>query len=316
MTFSRPLFAPRTAAAFLAFFAALAAWPKAQAPQCSANAANVANLRLNGQAEAVGDVVVTCTGGTPTATGQIVPGFNFTVTDFASVPITSRLLTSNWSEALLLVDETPAASQLACTGTCSIQGTGTGSGTYSGVQGRPNIFQAQQSNANVLTFTNVPFDPPGVNGGVRIFRFTNVRVNASSLNVQAQVTLSLTIIGTTSLAVNPSQAVVATAFTPLNVTLKGVQTGANGLAQFALSFTESYASSFKTRTTATDSGISPPPANQSTPNQFLPSSETHFYNSALPFAEGRGNLGTAGLADNGTRLGLVTVPGNSGRESL
>ena len=144
MTFSRPC------ALFLVpLFAALAA--AQTAPQCFMNAANVANVRVTGEAEPVGDLVVSCTGGSPTQASQLVPTYNFTLTS-ASAPITSRLLTSNWSEALLLVDEPPAASQLPCTGTCSIQGTGTGSGTYSGVQGRPNIFQAQQSNQNVLTF--------------------------------------------------------------------------------------------------------------------------------------------------------------------
>ena len=307
MTFSRPLFAPRTAAAFLAFFAALGL-AQAQAPQCSANAANVANLRLNGQAEAVGDVVVTCTGGTPTVTGQTVPGFNFTLT--STVPITSRLLASTWSEALLLVDEPPPASQLACTlpsGNCTVQGTGNGQGTYNGTTGRPNIFQAQQLSQNSITYPGVPFDPPGA-GGARIFRFTNVRVNPSSLASQAQVAISVSITGGTTINVSPSQIAVGSTVTPVNVTEKGVQMGANGLAQFTLEFTESNASTFKTRSTAVDQSTSPAPANQNTPNQFFPGVETHFFNSALPFVSGRGNLGAAGLADNGTRL-LVSFTG-------
>ena len=301
MTFSRLLFSPRTAAAFLAFFAALGL-AQAQAPQCSANAANVANLRLNGQAEAVGDVVVTCTGGTPTATGQTVPGFNFTLT--STVPITSRLLGGTWSEALLLVDEPPQASQLACTapsGSCSVQGTGNGQGTYSGSTGRPNIFQAQQLSQNSITYPGVPFDPPGA-GGSRIFRFTNVRVNPSSLASQAQVSISVSITGGTTINVSPSQIAVGATVTPVTVTQKGVQMGANGLAQFVLEFTESNASTFKTRSTAVDPSTSPAPANQNTPNQFFPGVETHFFNSALPFVSGRGSLGAAGLADNGTRL--------------
>ncbi len=301
MTFSRLLFSPRTAAAFLAFFAALGL-AQAQAPQCSANAANVANLRLNGQAEAVGDVVVTCTGGTPTATGQTVPGFNFTLT--STVPITSKLLGGTWSEALLLVDEPPQASQLACTapgGSCSVQGTGNGQGTYSGSTGRPNIFQAQQLSQNSITYPGVPFDSPGA-GGSRIFRFTNVRVNPSSLASQAQVSISVSITGGTTINVSPSQIAVGATVTPVTVTQKGVQMGANGLAQFVLEFTESNASTFKTRSTAVDPSTSPAPANQNTPNQFFPAVETHFFNSALPFVSGRGSLGAAGLADNGTRL--------------
>lgn len=307
MTFSRPLLAPRTTAAFLAFFAGLSL-AQAQAPQCSANAANVANLRLNGQAEAVGDVVVSCTGGTPTVTGQTVPGFNFTLT--STVPITSRLLSGTWSEALLLVDEPPPASQLACTapnGNCTVQGTGNGQGTYSGAAGRPNIFQAQQLSQTSITYPGVPFDPPGA-GGTRIFRFTNIRVNPSSLASQAQVSISVSITGGTTINVSPSQIAVGATVTPVTVTEKGVQMGANGLAQFVIEFTESNASTFKTRSTAVDQSTSPAPANQNTPNQFFPGVETHFFNSALPFVSGRGNLGAAGLADNGTRL-LVSFPG-------
>ena len=278
----------------------------AQAPQCSMNASVVANLRITGEAEPVGDLLVTCTGGTPTPIGQTVPGFNITVTS-PSAPITSRLLAPNWSEALLIVDEPAEASQLACTtptGNCLIQGTGTGANTYSGAQGRPNIFQAQQNNQSTLSFLGVPFDPPGA-GGVRIFRFTNIRVNPSSLAVQVQVALSISITGAVNIPVNPPQVVVATGSAPLNVIPKGVQTGVNGLAQFTLTFTEGYASAFKTRSTATDPATSPAPVNQSIPNQFLPGVETHFYNSALPFVSGRGNLGQSGLADSGTRFLVV-----------
>ncbi len=194
----------------------------------TANAANIANLRLNSEAEAVGDVVVTCTGGTPTATGQVVPGFNFTLT--ATVPITSRLLGGTWSEALALVDEPPPASQQACatpSGNCAVQGTGNGQGTYSGATGRPNIFQAQQLSQNSITYPGVPFDPPGA-GGTRIFRFTNVRVNPSSLAAQAQVSITVSITGGTTINVSPSQIAVGSTVTPVSVTEKGVMMGANG----------------------------------------------------------------------------------------
>ena len=101
---------------------------------------------------------------------------------------------------------------------------------------------------------------------------------------------------------------VATAFTPLNVTLKGVQTGANGLAQFALSFTESYASAFKTRTTATDPAPRLRLPIKTRPTSFFRVRKRISTIVLCRSSKDRGNLGTAGLADNGTRL-MVTFTG-------
>jgi uncharacterized protein (TIGR03437 family) len=294
-------FSPRSVLFGLVLLAALAA-AQPVGPQCSLNAASVASIRGNGEAEPLSDLVLTCSGGTPTAAGVTVPGFNFTVT--ASVPITSRLLAPNWSEALLLADEPSPGSQLACPapgGTCATSGNGNGMGTYNGSAGHPNVFQGQQTSQNAVTFPGVPFDPPAP-GGSRIFRITNIRVNPSALAAQAQIPLAVTITGAVTIPVSPSQTVAGTTFTAVTVAQKGVQTGANGLAQFSLSFTESFPSAFRTRSSAVDPVTSPAPANQATPNQFLPGVETHFYNSSLPFTQGRGNLGLAGLADNGTRL--------------
>jgi hypothetical protein len=66
-------------------------------------------------------------------------------------PISSRLLAPGWSEALLLVDEPTQATQVVCTnssGTCNLQGNGTGLGTYDGNIGRANVYQGQPVAAN------------------------------------------------------------------------------------------------------------------------------------------------------------------------
>src|SRR5262245_13226162 len=69
---------------------------------CSANAAVPPTLRAEGLTEFVGDLVLTCTGGTPIAAGVALPKLNIAV--FFSTGVTSRVLVSPWSEALMLID--------------------------------------------------------------------------------------------------------------------------------------------------------------------------------------------------------------------
>src|SRR6266699_4705156 len=161
----------------------------AQTPfQCFANGV-ATPARAEVLAELVGDLIVTCVGGTPTAQGSAVPSVNIQV--FLNTAVTSKLLAGNWSEALLLIDEpTPAAQRMCGTsgdvesqpGTCTVTGTGTGAGVYSGATARPNVFQATQAASNSLLWTGVPVDPPG-NSGSRVIRITNIRANASALGV-------------------------------------------------------------------------------------------------------------------------------------
>src|SRR5262249_52819010 len=135
---------------------------------CSANVAAPPTVRAEGTTELTGDIVVTCTGGTPTVSGVDVPTVNFTV--FMNTAVTSRLFAQNSaaSNALLLIDEPHGATAqidstfLACPSAksgCTIQGTGSGIGTYSGASGRFNIFQGVVS-GNQVTFFGVPVDPP------------------------------------------------------------------------------------------------------------------------------------------------------------
>ena len=270
----------------------------AQVPlRCSLDAATTALLRSTGATEATSDLIVTCTGGAPTALGQAVPPTTFTFTSNAGV--TSRQIGSGL-EALMLAEEPAPSIQSACaSGACTVLGTGTGVGTYDGSTGHPNIFQGAQAGANAVTFSSIPLDPPGSTSS-RTLRFTNLKVDATSVSAGSPVTFSMSVAQNPQLIISNALALVGTTKVPLMVTSSGVQTGANGLAQFNVSFTEGFPSVFRTRTIAVDPSTSPPPGNQNSPGQYFPGSETQFYNSSLAPP-----LGRAGLADSGTRLMVV-----------
>ena len=68
---------------------------------CAANSIAVPPvLRAEGLTELVGDLVLTCTGGTPTPAGQQIPTGNISIT--LNTSVTSRILSNGGSEALLL----------------------------------------------------------------------------------------------------------------------------------------------------------------------------------------------------------------------
>src|SRR6266508_1243715 len=80
------------------------AYAQGPALACSASAAVPPTIRSEGATELTGDIVLNCTGGTPTAAAATVPVANVTV--FLNTAVTSRLTssTTNASEALLFVD--------------------------------------------------------------------------------------------------------------------------------------------------------------------------------------------------------------------
>jgi hypothetical protein len=148
-------------AAVLALFAGLAG---AQVPgtgigplSCTASVAVPPQLRTEGLTELIGDIVLTCTGGSPLPSGSTIPTANITVS--LGTNVTSRILSTgslnggpsqNVSDGLLLIDEPgsgiplpvslqglsiggqgigPAAGQNAClnaAGTFPIVGAGPG----------------------------------------------------------------------------------------------------------------------------------------------------------------------------------------------
>src|SRR5262249_13151045 len=154
--------------------------------------------------ELVGDLVLSCTGGTPTAQGQEIPRFTVALT--TNAPITSRVLADPWGEPLLLLDDPAIGAQAPCRsadGVCKNLGNGTGKDYYVGKGGsNVNLFQGQIAGRSVSW--TVPLDAPPTNGQ-RVIRLTNVRVNAASLEAPAsgvaQVLATVTLSGPSQIAV-------------------------------------------------------------------------------------------------------------------
>ncbi len=208
--------------ALLSSFAVPANAQGTAALQCTFNAAVTPIVRAEGLAELVGDIVLNCTGGTPTQAGAPVPQANVTV--FLNTNLTSRLTANPFSEVLMLMDEphspaNPGVALVPCDpggtslGICPIAGTGTGAGTYNGTTGRPNVFQARQTGVNQVTFFGVPIDAPGTSG-TRTIRITNVRSNANQLGVSStlvptQIVANISVSPPNLLPINNPQQTVA-----------------------------------------------------------------------------------------------------------
>jgi len=312
--------------------------------QCVANAAVPPIVRSEGLTEPVGDLVLNCQGGTPTAPGQPIPPVNIQI--FLNTSVTSRLLTgstaigSQWSEALLLLDEPSQATQFPCptaSGVCINLGDGQGgkTGVYYG-GGAPgtfgnnkNVFQGQQVASNSILWLGVPFDPPG-STGFRVVRITNIRANANALGVAGANSIptpiveSVTATGTTFVLINNPQQTVAAVqkglqftvnsgsniaptntSTTLPQSLQQCVTRSESATRFAiLRYTELFATAFKKRNSTTS--FSTPGATPFFNNNLttaVSNTETMFYNPNLVGdTANRGLLGTAGLPDSGTRL--------------
>jgi uncharacterized protein (TIGR03437 family) len=176
-------------------------------------------LRAEGAAESVGDITLTCSGGTPLAANAQIPTTNLTVT--LNTRIASRLLPTaaspSISEVLLLIDEPgsglpfyensstqsnpygPQAPQTVCP--TPLQGcteyaalvtpaaghqvhVATNSPTPAGqvpVNGY-NVFQGVIS-GNSVTFFGIPVLPPTAAGMTRVFRITNLRADATGISL-------------------------------------------------------------------------------------------------------------------------------------
>jgi len=142
--------------ALVALLAGLSVSASAQSTQpfvCNTNAATPPIIRAEGYTELVGDLILNCTGGSPTPVGQLVPQVNVTI--LLNTNITSRLLGSGglFNEALLIVDEphsavsnvtavrqllncgaagAPDTNPVTGPGVCEIVSTGNPSATYDG----------------------------------------------------------------------------------------------------------------------------------------------------------------------------------------
>jgi hypothetical protein len=255
------------------------------------NTGSPTQVRSEGYAELLGDIVIQCTGGTSSSGVQlanVVVALNNTI-------VTSRGLSSGLSEALLLIDEPGGGTQvgsggllpqLACTGGSLGAGPG-GCSTTAGfitVQGQsyygaiganstvPNVFQGVVS-GNQVIFNGVPVVAPVTAGLARVFRIVNIRGNAAqfagqagSFQGQIPILASVSLSGTGLTLSNPVQT-VGFLFNGLGSTIVRnagntgggtsmnlLQCGTAGLTAGAvLRFTEGFAAAFKTRVAATAS---------------------------------------------------------------
>ncbi|MDE3167323.1 MAG: hypothetical protein KGN36_16090, partial [Acidobacteriota bacterium] len=78
---------------------------------CTTNVTVTPTLRGEGFTEQTGDITLVCTGGAVLATGATIPTVNIAVS--LNTAVTSRLLSGNVSEALLLIDEPGSGLQSA-----------------------------------------------------------------------------------------------------------------------------------------------------------------------------------------------------------
>jgi large repetitive protein len=188
---------------------------------CNVNTSSTPTLRSEGITELIGQIVITCTGGSvPANLGSVPPAtanpaanlVNITIS--LTTQVTSRLLGTGASEAILMIDEpnsglfapvpgfgpgepftdctTPSAgaAQAPCGPDYILTQTGTNGLTYfttvtsstatpTTAVAAPNVYQGVVT-GNQVTFFGVPVVPPGTNG-TRVFRVANVRINASGI---------------------------------------------------------------------------------------------------------------------------------------
>lgn len=278
---------------------------------CTANAGVPPIARAEGLAEEVGQVVIVCTGGTPTAVGAPIPTVNVQI--FLNTNVTSRLITGG-TEALLLIDEPTAAIQTLCPGgtICTVtSANGNGTGNYTGGSSRPNVWQAIQAtgSTNSLTWLGVPVDPPGTAGN-RVIRLVNVRANANQLGVSStliptSINMFISISGTGSLALTNPQLTVAFVQPGMTFTSNAGsfnQCEPQNMRSFELRFQERFGTAFR-HNNPNIAAI----ADQEVPGSIY-NTESMFSNKELNTA---GNF-PAGIATQGTRLiaRFSNVPSN------
>jgi hypothetical protein len=310
---------------------------------CNTNTTNTPILRSEGITERVGDIVITCSGGTILANGTAAPLVNITIS--LTTQVTSRLLGTGASEALLLIDEPnsglpvvipgfgPGAPFTDCTTPNAGAGTGgcgpvtvlgqtsTSGATYQTAVGptstptapvtAPNVYQGIVS-GNQVTFLGVPVVPPGTNGN-RVFRITNVRANASgigggtvsgSLPVQASILVS----NPSALPITVTTPIVGFVQSSLSTSVTGPtpfgQCVSQTLAQTAVfTFAEKFASAFKTRVDPTVAGQTN--GQGSALVQDVPGTVYEGESGFTLAVTSTTGTGNAGLADYGTRFTAV-----------
>ncbi len=154
-------------------------------PSCTIAAVSAPNVRHEGFRELLGDVDITCTGGTPTGNGVAIPTYDINVT-FTNADYGWTYVATDFIDMVLVVNPAVASSVgyfpcLAANGVCPGTGNGTGTGYYGAGAGQNrNVFQAQAAGTQIgfptATFRSIPIDPPGTTGA-QVLRIRNLRGN-------------------------------------------------------------------------------------------------------------------------------------------
>ena len=254
-------------------------------------------LRGEGFTELTGDIVFTCSGGSTLAPGSAIPSVDLTVS--YNTNVTSRLLpraapqaSNHTSEALLMIDEPgsglsgygPSLPQKLCIAPLTgcpafvgaVSGPTLGTAVSSGSTPAPNVYQGVVNGSSV-TFFGVPVLPPDATGA-RVFRITNVRVNAQPLAagsqqgampVQASISVSnassMPIVNSTPTVAFVSNGLSASAGSAANLSQCSSQTKTSAAM---LTFAENFGTSFKTRVRAQSNTLLP--ARSTTPSRTFP----------------------------------------------
>lgn len=204
---------------------------------CGDAATVIPTVRSEGLAEPVGDIILTCGGGT---TGPSTP---VDVTITLNTNLTSRAYgtPAEGSEALLLIDD-PDPEQINMTNGFQYNGQVLGTpGVAAGAAGSGNVYMGKQSSANSVTWTGIPFVAPGTSG-TRILRIVNLRANAAmalpTLDGLGEISASIS----TNLPVTSPNAIVA--FATPGLTFSSTFASASTVN---LIFQENFATAFLSR---------------------------------------------------------------------
>lgn len=341
-----------TALAVLTLFVGIAAAQTSggggTAMTCNTVAQVVPTIRSEGITELVGDIVITCQGGTYVPLGTAIPQGNIVIS--LTQNVTSRLASSTPagaagtpSEAILMVDEPNSGLAGPVVGfgpsaplnVCSTPGTGCVeyATQATGIDGLPyvvatdtvggtvpgrNVFQGNVS-VNTITFQGIPILPPVTAGVVRVYRITNIRVNATGagssvisgvtpvyafISTNGSATLPISNNGITVAFASPSLTTSVTAastkFQQCNTVDVTRALDIPGVA--LLNYSELFPSAFKTRV-----------APNASYSSYLATSSAGFYNQKTPGQLYTSESGfilpvnglNAGLADFGTRFKAV-----------
>jgi hypothetical protein len=252
---------------------------------CVASAGAPPMLRLEGKAELVSDIVLTCTGGNPATTVFM------NVSLFLNTNVTSNLTGPgpDETEALILIDEPKPSPTVNVSN--GIPFVGQVKGTPA-VVASGNVFTGSRTaSVNQLRWLGVPLVPPGA--GTRTFRFVNIR----ALPVPSGVAVPSPVVAFLSV----------TSFVPISIaspvqTVGFVQSGLSFTSTPAgpslhLQFNEQFASAFKKRIENTPAGpVSPAKQNQPGVAHCTESGLNPDFTTVAP--------GDTGSANTGTRLAV------------